>query len=220
MAFGWGSARFGEAAALLMNVVEQLQRDLNALGFPCGPVDGLDGPATRTGVARFQLAYGWRSIAVDGVYGPATFGALAQVRMTGRLSPHFTVNELRSKGDRTVFVHRDLLTGLETLRAKVGRPLSIVSAWRDVTHNHRVGGARSSQHTFGAAPELEAISARLTPRADLYAGRAADFSQGYIRLEDATALRLFTGLGHRNGWVTHVDVRPGNPSSPTVWRYG
>ena len=203
-----------------MNVVEQIQRDLNALGFPCGAVDGVVGPATRTAVARFQLAYGWRRITVDGLYGPQTLGALAQVRVTGRLSEHFSVDELRSKGDRTVFVHRDLLTGLETLRANVGRPLSIVSGWRDVTHNHRVGGARSSQHAYGSAPELEAISFRLSRGAHLKAGRAADFSQGYISLEDATRLRIFTGLGHRNGWVTHVDVRPGNPSSPTVWRYG
>lgn len=203
-----------------MNVVESLQRDLNGLGFPCGPVDGVNGPATRTAVARFQLAYGWRRITVDGLYGPQTFGALSQVRTTGRLSPHFSVSELRSKGDGTVYVHRDLLAGLEALRAHVGRPLPIVSGWRDEAHNRRVGGARTSQHTFGVAPELTRIAFRFSPQVSFTAGRAADFSQGYIRLEDATALRLFTGLGHRNGWVTHVDVRPGNAASPTVWRYG
>lgn len=200
-------------------VVAQMQRDLASVGFPSGPADGIVGPMTRTAVARFQLAYAWRPITVDGLYGPQTLSALAQVRQTGRLSPHFSVSEVRSRGDGTAFVHRDLLTALERLRAHVGRPLPVVSGWRDVAHNRRVGGAARSQHTFGAAPELDAIASRLdrTPRT---AGRAADIPRSYIRLEDAVGLRLFGGLGHRDGWVTHVDIRPGSTVAPTVWMYG
>ena len=205
-------------------VVVLLQRGLTEIGFPCGPVDGLNGPATRTAVARFQLAYGWRSIGVDGMYGPQTLGALDQVRSTGRLSPNFTVQECRSKGDGTAWVHRDLLTQLERLRARVGRPLGLVSAWRDPAHNRRVGGASSSQHTFGAAPELAAVRGRLSPGAHVHAGRAADFNRGYVTLGDLMPMGLFTGIGWRadggKRWVTHVDVRPGDPARPTVWQYG
>jgi len=203
------------------DVVRQLQRDLTALGFPCGTIDGQNGPATRTAVARFQLAYGWRPIGVDGLYGPQTLGALSQVGTTGRLSPNFAVSEVRSKGDGTAWVHRDLLAALERLRTAVGRPLGIVSGWRDVAHNRRVGGARTSQHTYGASPELQRIQGSLLPGAHLFAGRAADFSQGYIRLQDCLNLRLFSGVGHRNGWVTHVDLRTNaTPENPTVWVYG
>jgi peptidoglycan hydrolase-like protein with peptidoglycan-binding domain len=199
--------------------ISRMQADFNRLGFPSGPEDGVVGPATRTAVARFQLAYGWRRITVDGMYGPQTLAALDQVRSTGRLSPSFTVDELRSKGDRTAWVHRELLEALERLRAAVGTPLPVVSGWRDVAHNRRVGGAASSQHTFGRAPELDAIASRLdgTPRT---AGRAADIPRNYIRLDDCVRLGLFTGLGHRNGWVTHVDIRPGSTGKPTVWVYG
>jgi peptidoglycan hydrolase-like protein with peptidoglycan-binding domain len=203
------------------DVVRQLQRDLTGLGFPCGAIDGENGPATRTAVARFQLAYGWSRLTVDGQYGPQTLGAMSHARSTGRLSPNFGVNECRSKGDGTAWVHRDLLAGLERLRTQVGRPLALVSAWRDPAHNRRVGGARTSQHTFGAAPELHAIQSRLTRGAHLHAGRAADFNRGYIRLQDCVNLRLFSGIGHRDGWVTHVDVRSNaNVQSPTVWVYG
>jgi peptidoglycan hydrolase-like protein with peptidoglycan-binding domain len=200
------------------DIVESMQTTLGRLGFPAGPPDGVVGPATRTAVARFQLAYAWRPITVDGLYGPMTLGALSQVEKTGRLSPSFTVSELRSKGDGSCHVHRDLLSALERLRAHVGKPLPVVSGWRDVAHNRRVGGATSSQHTFGGAPELDAIAFRLdgTPRT---AGRAADIPRNYIRLDDCIALGLFGGLGHRNGWVTHVDIRPGSRTTPTVWAY-
>ena len=204
----------------MSDFIRAMQRDFGALGFPC-PVDGENGPATRTAVARFQLAFGWRRIAVDGQYGPQTLAALDQVRSTGRLYPSFTVQECRSKGDGTAWVHRDLLAALEQMRARVGRPLPLVSAWRDPAHNRRVGGARTSQHTFGAAPELHAIQSRLSPGAHLHAGRAADFNRGYIRLQDCVNLRLFTGIGHRDGWVTHVDIRAnGSVQRPTVWVYG
>jgi peptidoglycan hydrolase-like protein with peptidoglycan-binding domain len=202
----------------MSEVIRSLQQGLREVGFPSGPIDGIVGPQTRTAVARFQLAYTWRPITVDGLYGPQTLGALDQVRTTGRLSQNFSVGELRSKGDGSCHVHRELLTALERLRAAVGRPLPIVSGWRDVAHNRRVGGAASSQHTFGTAPELDAIAGRLdgTPRT---AGRAADIPRNYIRLEDCQRLGLFGGLGHRNGWVTHVDVRPGSTVAPTVWAY-
>lgn len=209
----------------MSDVVRTVQADLTAIGFPC-PVDGLNGPQTRTAVARFQLAYGWRRITVDGQYGPQTLGALHQTKLTGRLSPNFSVAELRTRTrsggpkDGSCWVHRDLLSALERLRAHVGKPLGIVSGWRDVEHNVRVGGASASQHTFGAAPELQAIAGRLSG-GHLLAGRAADFNQRYVGLDVCRGLRLFTGIGHRNGWVTHVDVRTSRTvDGPSVWLYG
>jgi peptidoglycan hydrolase-like protein with peptidoglycan-binding domain len=62
------------------DVVRQLQTDLTALGFPCGTVDGQNGPATRTAVARFQTAYGHSRLTVDGQYGPQTLGAMSHAR--------------------------------------------------------------------------------------------------------------------------------------------
>jgi hypothetical protein len=204
----------------------ELQQKLDDLGFAPGVVDGLEGPATRTAAARFQLACnltGHQDLTVDAIPGPQTWAALNAAHASRKLSDHFSVAELRSKGDGTCWVHRDLLKGLEALRRDVGRPLTIVSGWRDVAHNRRVGGATTSQHAYGAAPELEAIRVRLAPGAHLKAGRAADFNRGYITLEDARDLRLFSGIGWRrdgSNWVTHVDTRqPAKTANPSVWQY-
>lgn len=206
---------------------DELQRLLNALGMAAGPVDGSVGPMTRTAVARFQLACALpgHHLVVDGTPGPRTYAALEATRGI-RLSPNFAVAELRTRTraggpkDGDCWVHRDLLRGLETLRAEVGRPLPVVSGFRDDAHNRRVGGASRSQHTYGPAPELVAIRSRLHRHASLTVGRAADIPRGYAAMESVRALRLFAGIGHAQGWATHVDVRPGDPTRPTVWRYG
>jgi len=206
---------------------DELQSRLNRIGFEAGPVDGVAGPMTATAVARFQLACALpgHHLVVDAVPGPRTYAALEAVG-DGRLSPHFHASELRTRTrqggpkDGSCWVHRDLLRALEALRAEVGRPLPVVSGWRDVAHNRRVGGASRSQHTYGPAPELDAIAPRLARGAMRVVGRAVDIPRQYVTLDRLRGMALFAGIGHRNGLVTHVDVRLGDPARPTVWRYG
>ena len=57
-----------------------------------------------------------------------------------------------------------------------------------------MGGARRSQHLQG---------------------RAADLASGLVTVAQAQ-LAGFNGIGHRDGWALHVDVRP--PPAVT-WRY-
>jgi peptidoglycan hydrolase-like protein with peptidoglycan-binding domain len=210
-----------------MNTAE-MQTRLRTVGFDPGSSDGLIGPMTRTALARFQVACALpgHHLVVDAVPGPRSWAALVEASTTGRLSAHFHVSELRSRTrvggpkDGPAWVHRHLLLALEELRGAVGRPIAVVSGFRSEGHNAAVGGASRSQHAFGDAPELAAIRGRLSPRASLIAGRAADIPRGVATVDEVRALALFTGIGHRDGRVTHVDVRPGNPLSPAVWRYG
>ena len=54
-------------------LVRVVQRDLEAGGYPPGPVDGFYGPRTRHALVAFQAAHG---LQVDGVVGPRTWAAL------------------------------------------------------------------------------------------------------------------------------------------------
>lgn len=205
----------------------ELQSSLGRVGFDPGPVDGVFGPKTAAATAKFQLACALpgHNLVVDGVPGPRTHAALKKVARHGKLSPNFSVAELRTRTrrggpkDGECWVHRDLLHALERLRAHKGRPLPVVSGFRDEAHNRRVGGASRSQHTYGQALELQPLAGR-TGRIPIMAGRAADIPSGYINVNEAKTLNIFSGLGVRSGWVTHVDVRAGVPStSPAQWRY-
>lgn len=193
--------------------VKAAQELLNAHGFPCGKADGLAGPKTAAAVKRFQTAYaggrkGQADLAVDGQLGVATRAALGQLPY---LSKHFTAGELRSKGDGTCYVHRELVKALERLRDAVGEPIQVRSGYRDPAHNKRVDGAKDSMHVQGLA-------------ADVWCR-----TRGKLRIERVMALRLFSGLGDADGIVLHVDLRhlagqknrtPGaTPERPARWHY-
>lgn len=146
------------------------QHLLNKYGFPCGAEDGVWGAKSRAALAAFQRAWngGRKSMDDDGWFGPlmadtgnlsgrayAALCSLARPNMGGPyLSPHFTVHELRSKGNGDCFVRRELLHVLEVLRDMVG-PFSPISVYRDPAHNARIPGAASnSQHIHGTAADL------------------------------------------------------------------
>lgn len=105
----------------------------------------------------------------------------------GNLSPHFDTSEFACHHCGRVSVSPSLVEHLERLRRILGRPIVIVSGWRCAEHNAAVGGAPRSQHLYG---------------------RAADIPSGVATVPQALAAG-FTGVGHRRGWVVHVDVRSG-----------
>lgn len=164
---------------------------------------------------------GWNlgpALSIDGKAGPKTQQAL-EVSLKrlkakqGTASEHYSFASFgcgcRGKYPdcRRIRVHRALLHALEVYRAKVGKPISIVSGYRCVRHNASVGGATSSQHVYGAAADV-----------------------GYALTAPVVAkLRVFSGIGRAKstGKVRHVDVRHvsgnnttgGTPDQATGWVY-
>lgn len=114
----------------------------------------------------------------------------------GDLSPHFSRSEFRCPHCGAGTVSPQLLAILESVRARAGgRPLSIVSGFRCVPHNTAVGGAKDSRHIHGDA---------------------ADIPSNVVRIDGARAAGA-VGVGlTKEGWVVHVDWRPGGP---VQWTY-
>lgn len=124
------------------------------------PVGAIEAWGFEDGVAGFQIAFAWWDLVVDGDAGPETARAVMHVEANGgALSPHFTIDEFRSKGNGRVKAHRTQLRRLEAAREQHG-PIVVVSGYRDPAHNERVGGAPNSQHKYGTATDLR-IALRL-----------------------------------------------------------
>jgi hypothetical protein len=148
-----------------------LQVALRAKGFYRGPIDGIAGPLTASGVRRFQRSAG---LVVDGVAGPRTRGKLGRLgrplfgrrhlltRGTvgwdvsvlefflrakgfrpGHIDGHYTVRTARAvRGyQRARHLLVDGIAGPQTLRAFGVRPVSHRPAARVRGHRHTVRGS-------------------------------------------------------------------------------
>jgi uncharacterized protein YcbK (DUF882 family) len=111
------------------------------------------------------------------------------------LTPHFSRTEFMDKRANAFLDPPVMLLGvLEYLRGSTGRPLIIVSGYRTAETNRMVGGARESRHLHGDAVDIPA---------------------GYCSVAQAEAAGA-VGIGSKDGWAIHLDVRPGPPAR---WNY-
>lgn len=69
-------------------------------------------------------------------------------------SPHFNPGELHCKGAESLLVHWPSLRALNELRARLGRPVRVTSAYRSPEWNKKVGGSKNSYHLQGRAFDL------------------------------------------------------------------
>lgn len=112
-----------------------------------------------------------------------------------KLTPHFDDREFI---DLRAYAKQDppvmLLGVLEYLRGMKRRPLRIVSGYRTRATNEAVGGAENSRHIYGDA---------------------VDIPSGYCTVAEAEEAGA-VGIGSKDGWAIHIDVRPGRPAR---WTY-
>jgi lysozyme len=185
----------------------EVQKALKKIGWPL-KVDGAWGENTFSAVRDFQRGFAFWKLLVDGHAGPKTREALeASVEQGGKCSPNFAFKEFKSSGNGWIKVSRALVRGLEDYRELVGRPVLIVSGYRDPQKNASIpGAAKNSQHMYGNAADLEPLKPTAAVK----------------------ALKRFSGIGYQgsSGLVRHVDVRHVGPNTtgssvrdPAIWIY-
>lgn len=105
--------------------------------------------------------------------------------------PNFSPEEIACRGDGTILVNAAAMDALQALRAKLGKPLMLNSAYRSPAYNKKVGGASHSQHLLGKAFDVSMEN-----------HIPADF-------EIAAASVGFQGFGHypKQNFM-HVDIGP------------
>jgi zinc D-Ala-D-Ala carboxypeptidase len=73
-----------------------------------------------------------------------------------KLSRNFELREFASRcGSFQILVHPALIVGLQELRDVYGKPIKILSGYRTIGHNARIGGAPNSYHTKGMAADIQ-----------------------------------------------------------------
>ena len=111
--------------------VGTLQASLGRLGFDCGRVDGIFGPATGRALEEFQRNCG---LEVDGIFGPLTAHALeVNGARTGSGPGVATLRELERLGS---------VASLHELRLVIGQFGGLGGLTRQVAQNLRQRGAR------------------------------------------------------------------------------
>ena len=109
-----------------------------------------------------------------------------------KLSDHFKSEEFACKCGCGYDTPSDtLISGLEELRAILGKPIVINSGCRCASHNKAVGGSPSSQHINGTAADIK-VSGYTPDQLKAAAEKVACFANGGIGLYS---------------WGIHVDVR-------------
>ena len=107
------------------------------------------------------------------------------------LSPNFRAKEFACRdGSDKILVDLRLVHILQQIRDYFGRPVAINSAYRTVSYNAKVGGAKASQHCLGTA-------------ADITVGGVSPSSVAAY----AETLLVDTGGIGRYANFTHIDVR-------------
>lgn len=108
-----------------------------------------------------------------------------------KLSENFKVKEFASTdGSDPIFIAPELVEVLQKIRTHFNKAVRINSAFRTVTRNTAVGGAKYSQHLYGTAADI--VVAGVSPL------KVAEYAE--------TLMPNTGGIG-RYSTFTHIDVR-------------
>jgi len=87
---------------------------------------------------------------------------------------NFTPREIACHGTGSILIDVDALDRLQALREDVGRPMTVLSAYRSPEHNAAIGGGKRSQHLIGKAFDI--AMSNQDPAEFLAAAQSAGFT--------------------------------------------
>ena len=109
------------------------------------------------------------------------------------MTKNFLVREFRCKdGSDTIFIADKLPMICQYIRMRVGKAITINSAYRTPEHNAKEGGEKFSMHLYGAAADLK-CPAGMTP------AKLAEIAREIM--PDWGGVGIYS-------WGIHVDVSP------------
>ncbi|HTM51962.1 MAG TPA: D-Ala-D-Ala carboxypeptidase family metallohydrolase [Bryobacteraceae bacterium] len=114
----------------------------------------------------------------------------------GATSPHFSDAELACPHCHVNGCRQELVDALESIRALVGLPVRINSAYRCTKHNAQAGGAGKSEHVAGMAADIRVEGMTATQlelialRIPAIRGIGRDDRQQYIHIDVRSARTL------------------------------
>ena len=125
---------------------------------------------------------------------------------TGKVSANFSFKELKCPcSNCTVqFISPELISKLEEVRKRYGKPIKINSGFRCPSHNQNIGGKVGSSHVSGLAADISPVLMTLDELDILY----------------DICYDIFDNIGDgRNKKFIHVDVREPKKSGKRRWVY-
>ena len=106
-----------------------------------------------------------------------------------QITKHFKLIEFQCPCCHRVLLNPLLVSKLELLRLKWGKPIIINSGFRCVSHNREVGGVIDSKHKLGQAADVRVISSE----------------QGVFR-EIAVATGFSKAITYRKRGFVHLEI--------------
>ena len=131
--------------------------------------------------------------------------------MTNWRWKYFTLDEIKCKGTGELVINEDALDKLERMRAIMGAPLKINSAYRSPTYNQKIGGAKNSMHRQGRAFDVSNVGhdpAELYQAAVKAGFTGFGFARTYLHVDTGKPRWWEYGKGYRNKYVAALPIYP------------
>jgi uncharacterized protein YcbK (DUF882 family) len=110
-----------------------------------------------------------------------------------QLTKNFKLSEFMcNDGSQELMLDMNLVNKLQLMREKLGKPIVVVSAYRNSVYNAKVGGAPKSQHVNGKAADIKVNG--ISPLDIAFVAESVGFK----------GIGVYT---HDGNSFTHVDTR-------------